>query len=171
MLGDLRIIKVIDTMAKVFTLPFGIQKSKLINIALVAHAIAWFLLLLQVTFLPPKQYEKEKQHTGIGVPQPNIFTSGKGYVPLISIQDQIFKKLLLCPIRFLVRISNIKVCHDYTPRWHRPLLHELSTMIYISKFLNNGQLFASNKLWMCIFNMCLHGNDPINFTIFDKAFS
>ncbi len=62
----------------------------------------------------------------------------------LQIQYQIFKKLLLCFINFFIRICDTKKCYHCTPNWLKPLLQLLS-MISISNFLNNDQLYLSNQ--------------------------
>ncbi len=154
-------------MAKVFTLPFGIQRF-LANPSSTCNYMVFVIITSDASSTIVVRGGKTTRGHWCKMFH-NQITSGKGHVPLTSIQDQVVKKLLLCLIKLFVRICTRK--YVVIPRWHITFLHELSTMTYISKFLNNDQRFASNQLWMCIFNMGLHGSDPINLTIFDKAFS
>ncbi len=96
------------------------------------------------------------------------FHMWKRFVPIVNIQHQIFKKLLMCFITFFGNIFGTKRRCDCTPNWPRPFFPWFLTMICFISFFSNDQLSLSNQSWMCIFNVD-HRKDPIKLVEFDKT--
>jgi len=91
---------------------------------------------------------KLEQQVNIAIkssPQPNNFTSENGIIPHTTIYHKIFKKFL-----FFVKICGTKKHHDYTLSWLKSFFSQLSTMIFLSNFLEASNLGCAYSMWVFV---------------------